>query len=125
MRIGSTVFPGQRGTKKLLTQYGKKLVCVRYRYDEIRKKRFKTVELIVEESGWEPKSKAFRNSDIVWLQIGVKEVEARAKVKRAGGKWDAAEQVWKLRYDAVKKIGLESRIVRDESFHIYKQKSFY
>lgn len=48
MRIRSTVQPGQPGAKKLLPQYGDRLVCVRYRYDEQRKKRFKTVELIVE-----------------------------------------------------------------------------
>jgi hypothetical protein len=28
--------PGQRGTKKLLDQYGDALVCVRYRYDRER-----------------------------------------------------------------------------------------
>jgi hypothetical protein len=49
MQIRSTVQPGQRGAKKLLTQYGNRLVCVRYRYDEQRQKRFKTVELIIEE----------------------------------------------------------------------------
>jgi hypothetical protein len=37
--------PGKKGTKQLLTQYGDRLVCVRYRYDAQRKKRFKTVEL--------------------------------------------------------------------------------
>ena len=26
--------PGQPGTKKLLKQYGKNLVCVRYKYDQ-------------------------------------------------------------------------------------------
>ena len=41
--------PGQKGTKQLLAQYGDRLVCVRYRYDAQRKKRFKTVELSVAE----------------------------------------------------------------------------
>ena len=36
--------PGQKGTKQLLAQYGDRLICVRYRYDAQRKKRFKTVE---------------------------------------------------------------------------------
>ncbi|MGB7538731.1 MAG: hypothetical protein WBM17_09345 [Anaerolineales bacterium] len=26
--------PGQRGTRKLLAEYGKRMICVRYRYDE-------------------------------------------------------------------------------------------
>ena len=58
MHIRSTVHPGQRGTKKLLTQFGDRLVCVRYRYDDQRQKRIKTVELIVEEKiGWLPPSR--------------------------------------------------------------------
>lgn len=44
------VAPGQRGAKRLLEQYGAKLVCVRYRYDRQKQKCFKTVELIVEKS---------------------------------------------------------------------------
>ena len=52
MPIRSTVHPGQRGAKKLLAQYGEQLVCVRYRYDDQRQKRLKTVELIVEEEEW-------------------------------------------------------------------------
>ena len=44
MRARRTLRPGQRGTKKLLRQYGSQLVCVRYRYDAERYLRFKTVE---------------------------------------------------------------------------------
>lgn len=46
--------PGEKGTKQLLAQYGDGLVCVRYRDDAQRKKRFKTVELIVSEREWDP-----------------------------------------------------------------------
>jgi hypothetical protein len=46
--------PGQQGLKKLCAQHGNRLVCVRDRYDAQRHKRFKTVELIVEECDWEP-----------------------------------------------------------------------
>ncbi len=53
MRIGLNRKPGQSGTKKLLARYGNRLICVRYRYDEERKKRYKTVELIIEEVDWE------------------------------------------------------------------------
>jgi hypothetical protein len=54
MRTGLSLRPGQGGTKRLLAQYGERLVCVRYRYDEKREKRLKTVEIIVEESDWDP-----------------------------------------------------------------------
>ena len=49
MRIFLHLEPGQKGTRQLLSQYGDRLVCVRYRYDAQQKKRFKTVELIVAE----------------------------------------------------------------------------
>ena len=46
--------PGQKGTRRLCEQYGSRLVCVRYRYDADARKRYKTIELIVEEAGWQP-----------------------------------------------------------------------
>ena len=48
-RVRLHLKPGQKGTKQLLAQYGDRLICVRYRYDAQRKKRFKTVELLVAE----------------------------------------------------------------------------
>lgn len=41
---------GQKGTEKLHELFGGRLLCVRYRYDDQLQKRFKTVELIVEET---------------------------------------------------------------------------
>ena len=53
MRARLILKPGQRGTKKLCAEYGERLVCVRYRYDEKRHKRLETVELVVVEVDWE------------------------------------------------------------------------
>ncbi len=53
MRTGSKLRPGQRGTKKLLAQYGERLVAVRYWYDEEKEIRYKTIEIIVEEGCWD------------------------------------------------------------------------
>lgn len=53
-RVRLHLKPGQKGTKQLLTQYGDRLMCVRYRHDAQRKKRFKTVEIIVAERDWQP-----------------------------------------------------------------------
>jgi hypothetical protein len=50
MRVRLKLKPGQRGTKNLVNQYGDRLICVRYRYDEKTKKRYTTVELIVAEA---------------------------------------------------------------------------
>lgn len=52
MRTRLTLAPGANGTKKLMERYGTRLVCVRYRYDDERRRRIKTVELIEEESPW-------------------------------------------------------------------------
>ena len=52
-----TLKPGQRGTKKLVKEYGDRLVCVRYRYDDENNMRYKTVELIVDTTQWSPRVK--------------------------------------------------------------------
>jgi len=38
----------------MVETYGDQLVCVRYRYDAERKRRYKTVELIIDEVNWQP-----------------------------------------------------------------------
>lgn len=55
MRVRLVRRPGQHGTKTYMEQYGDKLVCVRYRYDQATKRRYKTIEIVVEEAPWEPK----------------------------------------------------------------------
>ncbi|MGM0418690.1 MAG: hypothetical protein ACQEQS_08210 [Thermodesulfobacteriota bacterium] len=57
MRTRLHLKPGQRGTKRLSEKYGEQLVCVRYRYDDATKKRYKTVELIVDVAEWSPVNK--------------------------------------------------------------------
>jgi hypothetical protein len=43
--------PGQKGTRRLVEQFGDALLCVRYRYDEKRGVKLKTVEIIVDGRG--------------------------------------------------------------------------
>lgn len=107
--------PGQRGTKKLVTQYGERLICVRYRYDEKRKKRLKTVELIVEEIDWDPPNNCIARDSIVSIHINFNETELQGKVKKAGGKWNKIRKVWDIRYDKVLKLGLKERMVEKNS----------
>lgn len=61
--------PRQKGTKKLLNQYGDRLICVRYRYDEKSRKRYKTAEIIIDEKEWKPLQKAPSSEAKVFLQI--------------------------------------------------------
>src|SRR6266480_4058737 len=105
--------PGQKGTKQLLAQYGDRLICVRYRYDVQRKKRLKTVELLVAKRDWQPRRR-FADDQIVGLRVDFADVAVRTQVKQAGGTWNPERRVWQLRYDRVVALGLNSRIV-DES----------
>lgn len=109
MDIKATLLPGQNGTKDLQRQYGDKLVCVRYRYDEKRRKRIKTIELIIDEKDWIPSNAAAHTAE-VFLTIGYTETTLRSQVKAAGGHWDPAEKAWKLSREKVRELGLESRV---------------
>ena len=117
MQTRLKLLPGQRGTKKLIQKYGDQLVCVRYRYDEERKKRFKTVELIVDEIPWvknngHTKNDSSAKSDkIVSVRVGYEERDIRNRVKEAGGQWNSTEKVWSLPYRKAVELGLEKRIV--------------
>ena len=100
--------PGQKGTKKLVEQYGSRLVCVRYRYDAQTKKRYKTVEIIVDEVAWTPRPP--KKPVLVDLQIVWGELELARKVKAAGGTWNRDKRLWELPYDKVIDLGLEGLI---------------
>ena len=111
METRLTLKPGQKGTKKLLNRYGEQLVCVRYRYDKEKKKRYKTVELIVEEVDWVVKSPLPDPNTKVAIRVDWEETEIRDRVKRAGGLWDPYKKVWELEYGQVEQLGLQERIV--------------
>jgi hypothetical protein len=73
--------PGQNRTKRLLAQYGKALLCVRYRYDERRGVRLKTVELVVEERPGVPLF-LLQDGDMVPIEVGYEETELRERLRR-------------------------------------------
>lgn len=109
MEIKTTLLPGQNGTKSLQKQYGDKLVCVRYRYDEKRQKRVKTIELIISERDYFPVPILPDNAE-VYLDIAYEETQLRDQVKAAGGRWDPSEKAWKLPWDNALEYGLETRV---------------
>lgn len=113
MRTRLHLKPGQKGTKKLLAKYGDRLVCVRYRYDAQTKKRYTTVELIVEEGPWQPTAPRLTAETIVGLHIDREEIELRQQIRAAGGTWNPSKRVWELRYDRVQTLGLKKRIVKE------------
>lgn len=113
LRTRATIQPGRPGTKKLLAQHGSALVCVRYRYDDERKTRCKTIELIIEEIPWPPpiRPSTLRPTDLVTVRIPYHEHTLREAIKRRGGKWNAEEKTWTLPYAAVLSLRLVERIV--------------
>ncbi len=111
MRVGLSLRLGQPGTKGLLKQYGKHLVCVRYRYDKRTKQRVKTVELIVDRAAWRPDAGGPDGDAVVAIRVDWQEAGLQKEVKAAGGKWDRRAKVWRLRRGRMESLGLEERIV--------------
>lgn len=114
MRTRLTRQPGQPGTKQLVAEYGAKLVCVRYRYDEAGGRRLKTVEIIVEDTPYTATTLKYKPQSIVGIRVGYEEEDVKRLVKAAGGKWNPAKRVWELRYDKVVVLELAQRIVPEE-----------
>lgn len=107
--------PGQKGTRKLLGQYGDALVCVRYRYDKASYTRVKTVELIVEKTAWQPPASEFADNELVAIKIGFAEKELIEAARAAKGRWNPELRLWSLRYGKIKGTNLEKHIVLDAS----------
>jgi hypothetical protein len=113
MHTNTTIQPGQRGAKKFVEQYGDRLVCVRYRSDARRRKRFKTIELIVNEWPWTPPPLQRRADSIVVVEVAFSERTLRRQIKDAGGVWNPDKQVWILQYDRAIALGLKDRLLED------------
>ncbi|HMV47021.1 MAG TPA: hypothetical protein PLD20_26125 [Blastocatellia bacterium] len=110
MKARKKLKPGQDGTKSLLDKYGEQLFCVRYRYDEERGLRHKTIELIVESTPWRPRHPEIPGETIIGVKVGLQEVELQTAVRQAGGKWNRELQLLELRYDKAVALDLISRI---------------
>jgi hypothetical protein len=110
MRVRSKLIPGQPGTRKLVQQFGDRLVCVRYRYDALKRRRYTTAEVIVDESEWDPMPSATARRERVAVRIEVHEVKLREKVKAAGGRWDPENRVWHVPMEQVLQLGLTGRV---------------
>ena len=120
METRLTLAPGQNGTKKLLATYRDRLVCVRYRYDQARGVRHKTVELIVETLPWPRPPKLLHSwvlrrdpHDMVGVRIAYSESALRERIKNAGGIWRPRQRLWEVDWKTVRELGLKSRVVDD------------
>ena len=115
METRLTIRPGQNGTRKLAERFGKRLVRVRYRYDETLRKRYTTVELIVAESAWTPRYRKPRitrsSDDMVYIRVGYGEEGLRAKLKTLGALWRPQHNLWELPWGVARGLDLEDRVV--------------
>ena len=117
METRVTLRPGDKGTKKMVERFGERLICVRYRYDEARKMRYKTVELIIEEVPWNPSAPAEtqrppgRPPALVGVRVRFAEEELRRNIKAAGGRWHPERKVWIVPMRVARQMGLEARVV--------------
>ena len=105
MQTRLTLKPGQKGTKALQAEYGDRLVCVRYKYDASRRKRYKTVELVVEARDWMP------NGSKVWVKVAWGEAAIGRAIRNAGGVWNQDKKLWKLTFKEAVALGLADRVV--------------
>lgn len=101
MKVNKHLKPGQKGTRRLLNQYGDKLLCVRYRYDEKRQVKIKTVEIIVSET-YCTAPLPYRDCDIVDVVVPFTKTMLRDRLKAAGGRWNPDEKLWRVSFGAIK-----------------------
>ncbi|MDD2310261.1 MAG: hypothetical protein PHH91_11835 [Desulfuromonadaceae bacterium] len=111
MKTRVNLKPGQKGTKRLVEQYGDALICVRYRYDEKKHKQYKTAEIIVSESEWTPPPAKYPDGTLVSLKIGINEIALQNQVRSLGGRWNKEKQVWLVPYGCIAGTKLEKLIV--------------
>jgi hypothetical protein len=107
--------PGQKGTKRLVEQYGDALLCVRYRYDAKAHKQYKTVEIIVSESEWTPPPAKYPDGTLVPLKIGINEIALQNQARAVGGRWDKEKRVWLVPYGCIAGTKLEKFIAVETS----------
>ena len=110
MRVEVTLRAGQRGRKRLVEEYGSRLLAVRYRTDRSRGEGVKTVELVVH--GW--RLSRWRKEDpdaLLLVRIGYDEVALRQAVRRVQGVWNPIRRGWELRRCLVVQLGIEDRVI--------------
>lgn len=114
--VQATLRPGDPGTRKLVSQYGERLVCVRHRIDPERGRRIVTVELVVAEAPLEFQTPTVPDSPprLVRVDIAMVDRVLRQRVIAAGGRWLTHEQCWELPARAARALRLRPTRGREE-----------
>ena len=113
--------PGHPRHGRLLAQYGNARVCVHYGIGPLARKRYKTVELIVDEHSLPPAPR-MNNGDEhtsrntvarqVLVRISYAEDDLRAPSKQPAGRWLPDLKLWRMPRRNALAMGLRDRIVR-------------
>ena len=123
MKTRAILKPGQKGTKRLVDQYGDALVCVRYRYDTKTRKQYKTVELIISDCEWTPPPAKYSEGELVPLKIGINETALQTQARALGGRWDKDQRVWFVPYGCIAGTKLEKLIAVETTVDVKESKS--
>ena len=86
---------------------------VRYLYDAKACRQYKTVELIVPSTAWQPsrRNPRRRDDDIVAVRIAYEETELRERAKRLGAVWRPVPKLWEIAWGDAKRLGVADRVV--------------
>jgi len=76
-----------------------------------RKRKIKTVELIIDESPLTFNPSKIPMNKIMQLTVAYGEVHVGKLIRDAGGRWNRKEKLWQLPYGEVLALRLEDRIV--------------
>jgi hypothetical protein len=96
--------PGLNGTRRLQEKYGAALLCVRYRYDEIRN----VMEIIVDEKPL--RHPRYIADDMVPVTVGYDEAELRELLRKFRVRWEPLVKLWFVQYGLIRGASLGSRI---------------
>ena len=77
----------------------------------LRKRKIKTVELIIDESPLIFNPSKIPMNKIMQLTVAYGEVHVDKLIRGGGGRWNRKEKLWQLPYGEVLALGLENRIV--------------
>lgn len=84
---------------------------VRYRFDEKRGIRLKTVEIVVEERPIIPSR--LKAGDIVSLSVHFDEIELREQLRALRTRWDPQAKLWFVPFRLIRGTPLEARIIAE------------
>ncbi len=108
-RVTKTLRPNEPGTLKLVRRYGDALVCVRYREDDVGRRRCTTVELIIDEG---PVQRRLTDRSLVQVHLPWNDEQTRARALKLGARWNPAHRRWTLALKLAKAMGLRYRPLR-------------